>query len=298
MASVSIAVLPILLLCLFATFFVVVFVYRDASKRGMNPLAWSLVAALVPLFLGLIMYLVCRKPLVDWQCPNCGAGIDATDRKCPQCGKSFLTQCPECNFPVQRGWNACPSCGTELPKEYGQPVRAYKKDNGMIALIIIVAVVLLVLFLAIFSVLQISRGGDNSYESYGGYEGMYNITAEDMAGNTAIAKWIATCDEKTQVHVLVSTESDTCIVYLPNQDTLMRSDMSLCYVSDGSVILDIFVETTSYEDKYGYDFFLYEFAVSEDTELYVYMDGKSCDSTMTITDQDISMETWGGQEDE
>ncbi len=43
-------------------------VYRDASKRvDCTPMLWALVAALVPSFIGLVIYLIIRKdyPLID-----------------------------------------------------------------------------------------------------------------------------------------------------------------------------------------------------------------------------------------
>lgn len=301
MATVSIIILPIFLLCMFAAVFVVVFVYRDAQKRDMNAIGWALIAVLVPLFLGLIMYLLCRKPLVEMQCPQCGAGVTPQTKVCPQCGNKFVTQCPQCEFPVQKGWSACPSCGTPLPESYGQPVRAYKKDNGIWGLVVVVVLVLLAFFLAIFSICTLSRIDSNIEQSvgYGGYEGMYNITAEDMAGNTTISEWIAACGEDEDVYVLLSTASDTCLIYLPGQEKLMRSDLNIEYSSSDKCYACVYVTTTKYEDKYGYDFFLYEFEVCEETDVDVFIDDEYYyDVTVTMTDKDISMKSWGGQENE
>lgn len=299
MAAVSIVVLPIFLLCLFATVFVAVFVYKDAQKRDMNAIGWTLIVVLVPLFLGLIIYLLCRKPLMNLQCPKCGAGVTQYDKTCPQCGNTFVTQCPECDFPVQRGWSACPSCGNKLPEDYGQPVRSYRKDNGIWILMIVVVLVLLAFFLATFSIFRIKSSGSSFEEGfgYGGFEGMYNITAEDMADNATIAEWLAACDEAKDAHVLLSKASDTCLIYLPGQNTLLESNVTTEYSGSGNVYISVYVNTTEYEDRYDYDFFLYEIALTEEANVRVevYINDRICDSTLTVTDKDISWESWGGQ---
>lgn len=296
MEAVSISILSILLLWFFVTVFVTWFVYRDAKKRGMNPLAWCLMAALIPLFLGLIMYMVCRKPLMDLQCPNCGSGVSQSDSKCPNCGSAFVTQCPECKFPVQKGWKTCPSCGYSLPDDFGQPVKRYRKDNGIVSLIVIVVVVLLVLFFVAYSVLGARSFGEEGY-GYGGINGLYNITAEDMAGNSTITEWIAGCDNKKDAYVLLSTKSNTCLVYLPEQDMMFESNMDVEFYGE-KCYAHIFIDITSYEDKYGYDFTLYEFNVSNEVQAEVYINGRLCDYSVTTTDKDISMDSWGGQMNE
>ena len=50
-----------------------VYVWRDASRRGMNAPLWTLVAALAPAFIGLIIYLLVRGSWPDLRCPACGA---------------------------------------------------------------------------------------------------------------------------------------------------------------------------------------------------------------------------------
>jgi uncharacterized membrane protein YozB (DUF420 family) len=59
--------LLILLLIIFLTipFFILslitIWVYKDAKKREMNAFAWILVVWLIPLFIGLIIYLKIRE---------------------------------------------------------------------------------------------------------------------------------------------------------------------------------------------------------------------------------------------
>jgi len=40
---------------------IAVFVYRDAEERGMDPKIWMMVAAFLPLCIGLIIYLIKRR---------------------------------------------------------------------------------------------------------------------------------------------------------------------------------------------------------------------------------------------
>lgn len=300
MATVSIIVLPILVISIVAMIFVAMFVYKDAGKRNMNAFVWALVAALAPLFLGLILYLVCRNPLMDLQCPKCGAGIAQYEKKCPQCGSEFLTQCPQCSFPVQKGWSTCPSCGNALPEDYGQPVRAYKKDNSIVPLIIVVILVLFTLIFAIFTVNRVYIGDNEYHQSIGfaGFEAMYNITAEDMAGNSEITDWLAECKEKKEkVQVLLSTKSDTCLVYVKDSKKHMRSDLTVDYYG-GKCNANIYIEEYNYEDSYGYDFLLYEMEIKEDTDVEVYINGHPVDCRVVTTEANISMSTWGGQKNE
>lgn len=299
MAAVSIiGILPILLICLFATFFVVIFVARDANKRNMSALAWALVAALTPFFLGLIIYLICRKPLVDLQCPKCEAGISQYDRICPKCGQTILMQCPQCDFPVQKGWNTCPSCGTEFPKDYSRPVRNYKKDNGMVAVIIVAVLALLTLLVSVYSLFSMRNGVQESHGT-GGFEGMYNITAEDMLENEAISEWIKNCNASSgKAYVLVSNSSNTILIYAPNTKYLLNSDADLQRVvegeEEGKISLWFYINSAEYEDNYGYDFFLYEYEgeLTKNSIKNVYLDGKDCSAEVTFTDADISWETW------
>ncbi len=63
------------------------YVYRDASRRGMPPIAWTALALLVPNGLGFVLYFVLRKPIVH-PCPKCGHGVASDAAFCPRCGQS------------------------------------------------------------------------------------------------------------------------------------------------------------------------------------------------------------------
>ncbi len=90
-----------------------VVVYYDAKRRGMEPLLWALVAALVPYLLGLIAYLVVRQP-IQTVCAVCGQPFTATDIFCRNCGHAVQAKCSSCGRPVAVGARFCPNCGTPL----------------------------------------------------------------------------------------------------------------------------------------------------------------------------------------
>ena len=88
-------------------------VFHDAKKRNMEPWLWALVAALVPYFLGLIAYLIARKP-ADTFCSACGGTVPERSVFCPQCGHSLQRACPGCSRPASPSTRFCPHCGTQL----------------------------------------------------------------------------------------------------------------------------------------------------------------------------------------
>jgi hypothetical protein len=91
-----------------------IYVYRDARERGMDPLLWTLVAVLVPYFVGFIVYLIVRQSR-RVACPSCGTRAVETARFCPDCGHPLKASCPSCELPVDGGARFCPGCGAALP---------------------------------------------------------------------------------------------------------------------------------------------------------------------------------------
>ncbi len=82
------ALAPLVVLVLLYICIVAPVVYRDASRRDLDPWLWTSVATFLPYLLGVILYLVRR-----------------TDggRRCPGCGK-----------PAAPDWQVCPTCRHEL----------------------------------------------------------------------------------------------------------------------------------------------------------------------------------------
>jgi hypothetical protein len=101
----------------------IIWVYRDAEKRGMNGTLWALLV-LVGSIIGLIIYLIIRneegilssgkKDEPKKPCPGCQEPISPGYIFCPHCGKRLQAICPGCEKPVDEKWKVCPHCGKKL----------------------------------------------------------------------------------------------------------------------------------------------------------------------------------------
>src|SRR5882672_6308972 len=50
------------------------YINRDAKRRGMSPILWTLVAILIPNGLGILLYFILRQPRSSG-CPQCGNAV-------------------------------------------------------------------------------------------------------------------------------------------------------------------------------------------------------------------------------
>jgi RNA polymerase subunit RPABC4/transcription elongation factor Spt4 len=116
---VLVLLVPTLLLLIAYLTLVPTLVYRDASRRGLNPWLWATVATFVPNLIGVIIYLVMRTQ-VSRACVSCGKGIKSDFKVCPYCGQTQESLCPRCEATVAHDWKVCPHCGQPLTaKEQG-----------------------------------------------------------------------------------------------------------------------------------------------------------------------------------
>jgi len=101
---------------IFVGSFILLFGYinRDAKRRGMSPVLWTLVAILVPYLIGVIIYFVVREPL-PYPCPQCGATVTSRFNYCPSCQCTLRPNCPQCRREVSPEDRFCPHCGASLP---------------------------------------------------------------------------------------------------------------------------------------------------------------------------------------
>ena len=107
---------------LFLWIAVVVWVYRDAEKRGLNGAVWALVVFFAHV-IGLVIYVLIRSehPVAAPAsgapapaCPRCGKSIGHEHAFCPHCGERLRPVCPKCAAEVQPDWKACPKCGEKI----------------------------------------------------------------------------------------------------------------------------------------------------------------------------------------
>lgn len=66
-----------------------VYVYRDASRRGMDATLWTLISVLAPMLVGFIVYMIIRCDYSNLTCPNCGNRLKNSWVVCPNCGASI-----------------------------------------------------------------------------------------------------------------------------------------------------------------------------------------------------------------
>ena len=101
--------------------FVIVWVYRDAERRGMNGVLWALLV-LIGNIIGLLIYLIVRSDSIPalkaghetQACPSCQKEVAASFVFCPYCAARLHAVCPECGKATEENWKACPHCGKKL----------------------------------------------------------------------------------------------------------------------------------------------------------------------------------------
>lgn len=145
-----------------------VYVFRDAKRRGMNAVLWTLVAVVAPALIGFIIYLLVRGNSPDLQCPQCAGPVTEQYVVCPHCGAKLRPACPNCAYPVELNWKVCPKCaapldGAEL--HYTPPQRQRDKSLSKILIAIIaVPVVLIALSVLGLTAMQASAGSSTMRE--------------------------------------------------------------------------------------------------------------------------------------
>jgi hypothetical protein len=106
-----------------ATLFMFGYVYRDAKRRDMNPILWTIVVLILsPSFgvLSLIIYLLVREPL-PYACPQCATCVSARFNFCPNCKTNLHPACPHCQREVSDTDKFCPYCGNDLAESPATP---------------------------------------------------------------------------------------------------------------------------------------------------------------------------------
>jgi RNA polymerase subunit RPABC4/transcription elongation factor Spt4 len=89
------------------------YINRDAGRRGMSRVGWTLIAIFVPNGLGIVLYFVLRKPRAA-NCPQCDAVVQPGFSFCPRCRNRLQPVCPRCQRSVDLHDKFCPYCGGTL----------------------------------------------------------------------------------------------------------------------------------------------------------------------------------------
>ncbi|MGA2002871.1 MAG: zinc ribbon domain-containing protein [Terriglobales bacterium] len=99
---------------IFACYILLVgYINRDAARRGMSRLLWTLIAIFIPNALGIVLYFILRKPRIA-SCPQCSAVVEPGFGFCPRCRYRLSPVCPHCQRGVNAGDKFCPFCGGDL----------------------------------------------------------------------------------------------------------------------------------------------------------------------------------------
>ncbi|HUC53944.1 MAG TPA: zinc ribbon domain-containing protein [Candidatus Cybelea sp.] len=96
--------------------FMIAYVNRDASRRGMNSALWTiLVIVFLPTWglIGLVIYLLMREPL-PYPCPECATTVNARFNFCPNCKCNLHPACPQCKREVGELDKFCSYCASDL----------------------------------------------------------------------------------------------------------------------------------------------------------------------------------------
>lgn len=175
-----------------------VYVYRDANSRGMNAALWTLIAALAPSGIGLIIYLVVRSDYNSFECPNCKAPILEEYSSCPKCGTSLKAKCTNCGKAIASGWQNCAHCGEPVPADAMSPTLPKRKDNGLGKILVAVILIpVLIISTLVFGLASFRSGHPTSVGSVDG------MRIEDFAENKVVSDWLKSCDASgTGIYVL------------------------------------------------------------------------------------------------
>lgn len=175
-----------------------VYVYRDANSRGMNAALWTLIAALAPSGIGLIIYLVVRSDYNSFECPNCKAPILEEYSSCPKCGTSLKAKCTNCGKAIASGWQNCAHCGEPVPADAMIPTLPKRKDNGLGKILVAVILIpVLIISTLVFGLASFRSGHPTSVGSVDG------MRIEDFAENKVVSDWLKSCGASgTGIYVL------------------------------------------------------------------------------------------------
>ena len=275
-----------------------IYVYRDAKRRGMNAVLWTLIALLAPSLVGFIIYLIVRGSYSDMECPNCQTPVKEEYVRCPKCGAKLRPSCPNCAAPIEPDWKVCPRCANELPETPSDvviPVKRKDKSLSKILLVVILIPVLLIaLMLIVFTAGMVVSSG-------GGGTSVACVEAEQYlqdVDNAEITAWYENCKDEQKVHVLkheelVATGEDAKVRYLVYMPGLEAPASIQFDNGAGFFQSKLRVEYQTYSfDKYGDKTNLVLITcVGDDAglDLEIYCDGEKMECVIVDSDSPIGL---------
>lgn len=264
-----------------------VYVYRDANSRGMNAALWTLIAALAPSGIGLIIYLVVRSDYNSLECPNCKAPILEEYSSCPKCGTSLKAKCTNCGKAIASGWQNCAHCGEPVPADAMIPTLPKRKDNGLGKILVAVILIpVLIISTLVFGLASFRSGHPTSVGSVDG------MRIEDFAENKVVSDWLKSCDASgTGIYVLEyqypkdkssNLNRSNYIVYR----TGLSKDVSVAAVGFQNFFKEsLRVEYNDSEITGATDYHIYQvdYATTAKVQLEVLVNGQKADYKLTTS---------------
>ena len=197
---VSVAVIPLLLA---VPVLIGVYVYRDASRRGMNAALWTLLALLGPAFSGLILYLIVRGNYAAGSCPRCGERVRKEYTVCPSCGAKLRPACQSCGYPVEKSWTVCPRCARPLERDWTDVTPPEVRPDRLLPKVLAVIVLVPVLLIAL-ALLMFTRGAEGGASAQTTVEIGDYLAVSDHAQE--VQAWLDTADRIDRAYALRYTE--------------------------------------------------------------------------------------------
>ncbi len=277
-----------------------IYVYRDAKRRGMNAVLWTLVAILAPTFIGFIIYLLVRGSYADLKCPRCAAHVTEQYVVCPKCGAKLQPSCPNCSSPIELDWKVCPRCARPLPEDLQRDVCApvRPKDKGLWkVLVVIIAVPLIWVILATSSMFTLSSSGASSITSLPVDEYLAEMQNEE------IEAWFKTVggdydkayvlEHRTAVGDDVRTRF---LIYMPK---VVENHPKSFGTSSGLLGKTLKIDFHEAHRSGGNTFMLATYVGAGSAKLKIYYDGKRVETETRIVDFPIGLtdgSTYASQE--
>ena len=220
-----------------------VYVYRDANKRGMNAVLWTLIALFTPSLLGLIIYLLVRNNYSDLTCPNCNSRVEESFVVCPNCRTKLRPTCATCGTAVQTTWKVCPHCGTDLPEyDYTVATPVRKKDNtlGKILIAILVIPIVLIILLILLAI-PFSTNTKSGFAS----TGLTSMTMNEFMADLPEEEQLF-YNELFEVHSTVMNGQEYCLFYYDGgyQNDTYSYQYLICIPNAGAPVDIDYCETT------------------------------------------------------
>lgn len=278
-----IILLILVLLVLGIPILIGVYVYRDATRRGMNALLWTLVAVFAPSLIGFIIYLIVRGNYSDLKCPQCGTPVTEQYVVCPKCGVKLKTSCPNCSAPVELDWKLCPRCASTLPEQYEDikpPQHAKDKTLRKILLVLVIIPILLIALIigGMVAFSLPSSGGSGSTITETDFETLYG-TQE----TSDVQDWLESRNDNGMAYAMQYTTTTSegykayyYLLYVPGAKEFTGTGMAY-----GGFFSDIFQVEFAKGAANQQIVFCVESYSDKAQKLEVYLDGQKLDCEIT-----------------